>query len=341
MVVDLRSDTVTKPTKAMRDAMYNAEVGDDVYGDDLTVKELEMKMAEILGKEAGLFVPSGTFSNQLAILTHTSRGDEVIALDNSHIILHEVGAASLISGVTIRTVKSILGEYDIDELKNTIRHGDDIHYPKTSLVCIENAHGNGKVVTLAHLKEVYDIAKQNNLNIHLDGARIFNAAISLDVTAKEIADYADTVSVCLSKGLCAPIGSVLVGNKEFIEKARKYRKLMGGGLRQVGILASAGLVALDQMIDRLEIDHNNADYLAVCLDEIDCIDIMWDRLDINMVYFKLNSNIKIENELIKRNIIINPVFEEGLYRFVTHNEITKEDVDKVVIAMKEIITDAN
>ncbi len=339
-MIDLRSDTVTKPTDLMREAIYSAKVGDDVYGDDDTVKELESKLANMLGKEAGLFVPSGTFSNQLAILTHTNRGDEVIALDNSHIVEHEVGAAALLSAVTVRTAKNDMGEYDLDHLSSLIR-SDNIHYPRTSLICLENAHSNGRAIPVSHMKEVYDIAKSNHLPIHLDGARIFNAAISLDVEAKELAKYADSVSVCISKGLSAPIGSVLVGSTEFIKKARKYRKLMGGAMRQVGIIASAGIVALNHMIDRLEDDHLNADYLGVCLDEFEHISVYWDRLDINMVFFKVHMDIELVDELLKRDIIINPKEEDGTYRFVTHSGITKRDIDKVIIAMKEIINNGN
>ncbi len=338
-MIDLRSDTVTKPTIEMREAIYKAEVGDDVYGDDNTVKELEKIVADKLGKEAGLFVPSGTFSNQLAILTHTQRGDEVIALKDSHIVEHEVGAAALLSAVTVRTANSIMGEYDLDELKSLIR-GDNIHYPKTSLICLENAHSNGRAIPNFHMKEVSEIAKENSLPIHLDGARIFNAALSLDVKAIEIAKYADSVSVCISKGLSAPIGSVLVGSDDFISKARKYRKLMGGGMRQVGIIAAAGIVAINNMIDRLEEDHINADYLGVCLDEFKEISVYWDRLDINMVFFKFNSDVNLVDELIKRDILINDK-EGGVYRFVTHIGIKKSDIDKVVIAMREIINNEN
>ncbi len=339
-MIDLRSDTVTKPTLLMREAIYSAEVGDDVYGDDYTVKKLEDMLAKKLGKEAGLFVPSGTFSNQLAILTHTKRGDEVIALDNSHIIEHEVGAAALLSAVTVRTARNDMGEYDLEHLTSLIR-SDNIHYPRTALICLENAHSNGRAIPVAHMKEVYDIAKQYNLPIHLDGARIFNAAVSLDVDVKKIAKYADSVSVCISKGLSAPVGSVLLGSKEFIEKARKYRKLMGGAMRQVGILAAAGIIAVDNMIDRLEEDHINADYLGVCLDEFDKINVHWDRLDINMVFFKLDAEIELVEALFNRDIIINPKEEDGTYRFVTHSGITKMDIDKVIIAMKEIIKNGN
>ncbi len=338
-MIDLRSDTVTKPTLEMREAIFNAEVGDDVYGDDNTVKELEKMVADKLGKEAGLFVPSGTFSNQLAILTHTQRGDEVIALEDSHIVEHEVGAAALLSAVTVRTAKSIMGEYDLDELKSLIR-SDNIHYPRTSLICLENAHSNGRAIPVFHMKEVSDIAKQYSLPIHLDGARIFNCAVSLDVKPIEIAKHADSVSVCISKGLSAPIGSVLVGSSEFISKARKYRKLMGGGMRQVGIIASAGIVAINNMIDRLEEDHINADYLGVCLDEFKEVSVYWDRLDINMVFFKLNSDVNLVDELLKRDILIN-VKENGVYRFVTHCGIKKSDIDKVIIAMREILNNEN
>lgn len=331
--MDFRSDTVTKPTERMRQAMYDALVGDDVYGDDPTVNRLEEVMAKRLGKEAGLFVPSGHFSNQCAIMTHTRRSDEVIVLEDSHIVLHECGAAGALSGVNLRYARSDLGEYNLDELKGLIR-GSDIHYPHTSLICLENAHGNGRAIPLVAMKEVWDVAKEHGISVHLDGARIFNAATSLGCDPAEIAQYADSVSVCLSKGLAAPVGSVLVGTKEFIDRARRNRKLMGGGMRQVGVLAAAGLVALEDMVDRLEEDHVLANYLAVNLDEIEGIQVLWDRLDINMVFFHLTSDVDLQAELKDRGILIGGE-EGGEYRLVTNKDVTKEDVDRLVIAIRE------
>ncbi len=334
-MMDFRSDTVTKPTEEMRKAMFEAEVGDDVYGDDPTVNELEKLAADLLGKDAALFVPSGTFSNQLAIMTHTRRGDEVIVLEDSHILLHEAGAAGLLSGVNLRAARSYIGDYDLNELKRLYRE-DDIHHPVTSLICLENAHGNGKVIDLLHMKEVYEFANSRDVSVHLDGARIFNAATFLGEDVKEIAKYADSVSMCLSKGLCSPVGSILLGDKDFIKKARRNRKKMGGALRQAGVLAACGIVSLEKMTKRLYEDHDNANYFALLADEIEEIEIEWDRCDINMIFFKSSLDLELEEELAKRDILINPQ-EFGEYRIVMHNGITRENVDCLIIAIKEII----
>ncbi len=338
-MIDLRSDTVTQPTENMRKAMYDAEVGDDVYDDDPTVKELEKYACKILNKEAALFVPSGTFANQLAILTHTRRGDEIIVGHDCHILYHEVGAASVIAGVHLRTLESFGGNYDISKLKNLIRE-DDIHYPDTGLICVENAHGSGTVISLEKMKEIYEVGKEKKIPVHLDGARIFNAATSLEVSAKEISKYSDSVMFCLSKGLSAPVGSILLGDKEFIKRAKRNRKLMGGGLRQVGFLAAAGLVALKEMIPQLKMDHDNALYLANELDKVNEISVIRERLDINMVFFKLSDSIikesKFIKELLKMNVKINGK-EDGEYRFVTNSGVTSEDINTVIDIIKKIL----
>ena len=221
--IDLRSDTVTEPTQEMLDAMRNARAGDDVYGDDPTVNRLQEMAASMLGKEDSLFVPSGTFANQLAILTHTNRGDEVIIPEDNHIVRYEVGAYAVISATGLRTISSDNGTVDMGELKGKIR-SDDIHYPKTGLVCMENAHSDGKTVPINNMEEVYEISLEKNIPTHLDGARVFNAAISLGVDVKKITRYCGSVMICLSKGLCSPVRSVLAGSKEFIASARKKRK---------------------------------------------------------------------------------------------------------------------
>jgi len=338
-MIDLRSDTVTQPTEKMREAMFKADVGDDVYDDDPTVKELETLAAKMLGKEAALFVPSGTFGNQLSLLTHTKRGDEVIVANDAHILFHEVGAASTIAGVQLRPLESFGGRYDIEKLKNLIRE-DDIHYPETGLICVENAHGNGSVIPLSKMKEIYDLAKKHNIPVHLDGARIFNAATALNVQPKEVAKYADSIMFCISKGLCAPVGSLLVGDKKFILKAKKNRKLMGGGLRQVGFLAAAGLISLKEMVNRLNIDHENAKYLANKLDLFEGIHVIRERLDINMVFFTMADSIikeeKFISKLLKKGIKINGT-ECGEYRFATNNDISKDDINYVVECIKKII----
>jgi threonine aldolase len=335
---DFRSDTVTKPTQAMRDAMYVAEVGDDVYGDDPTVIELEKLSADLLGKESALFIPSGTFGNQLALLTHTKRGDEVILGDACHIMMHEVGAAAVIAGVQLRTIQTVNGHMDPSVVKSMIRE-DDLHYPDTGLICVENAHSSGAVIQLEEMMAVYEIAKTHGIPVHLDGARIFNASVALGVPVSRIAAQADSIMFCLSKGLCAPIGSMLVGSQTFIDRARKNRKLMGGGLRQAGIIAAAGLVALREMTDRLDEDHENAKHLAKELANIDGITVFEDRLDINMVFCEIKN---IENHemfvksLLDKGILINGP-ELGEYRFVTNYWTPRESIDLLVQTIKAII----
>jgi len=336
-VIDIRSDTVTTPTEEMRKAMYTAEVGDDVYRDDPTVNRLEELAAEKLGKEAALFVPSGTFGNQLAVLTHTLRGDEIIVPSTNHVYVHEVGASAVIAGVQTRTLESPFGMPNIDVIRANIRE-DDIHCPKTSLICMENAHSSGKVLPLDYLSSVQKLALEYGIKVHLDGARIFNAAIALNVDAKKIARTADSVMFCLSKGLAAPIGSMLTGSIDFIERARKGRKLMGGGMRQAGILAAAGIVALETMIDRMVEDHENAQLLAEGLQSIPGIEVFMDRLDINMVFFKydnLPEDVMV-SEMMRRGIKINPPYK-GEYRFVTHKDVSRKDIEYVVKSFEEIV----
>lgn len=337
-VYDFRSDTVTQPTDRMRAEMAKAIVGDDVYGDDLTVKRLEEMSVDILGKQAALFVPSGTFGNQLAILTHTRRGDEVILGHDCHIVMHEVGAAAVISGVQLRQVRTSNGDIDSREVEAMIRE-DDIHYPNTGLICVENAHSCGSVIGVNSMKKIYEVAKRKNIPIHLDGARIFNAAIALDVDVKEIAANADSIMFCLSKGLCAPVGSMLVGDKDFIDRARKNRKLLGGAMRQVGFLAAAGIVALEDMIKGLSVDHANAIYLAECLRELDGVEVMDKRLDINMVFVKFKKafdNDDFVNKLKLEGLVINGP-EDGEYRFVTNYWVDRDGVERLVKAIEKYI----
>jgi threonine aldolase len=338
--IDLRSDTVTMPTDAMREAMYKAEVGDDVYGDDPTVSKLEAYAAEILGKEAALFVPSGTFGNQLALFTHCKRGDEVILSDDSHIVIHEVGGASVIAGVQLRTLPTEKGEMNPKEVASKIR-GEDIHYPSTGLICLENAHSNGRVISLENMEEIYRIGKAHGIPVHLDGARVFNAATYLNVDVKEITKCCDSIMCCLSKGLCAPVGSILAGSKEFIDKARKGRKLMGGGLRQSGFLAAAGLVALEEMIQRLKEDHENALLLGKELAKIPGIKVDMDDIHLNMVFFDMKDtgydSDQLVEEFFKRGIKINGA-EDGMMRFVTNYWVSTEAVHHVVKTMKELVS---
>ncbi|GMQ59086.1 low-specificity L-threonine aldolase [Vallitalea sediminicola] len=337
-MIDLRSDTVTNPTMKMREAMFNAVVGDDVYGDDPTVNELEVYAAKLVGKEAAIFVPSGTFGNQVSLLTHCNRGDEVILGDDCHIVQHEVGSSSVIAGVQLRTLTSNKGILDVEEIKSKIRE-EDLHYPKTGLICVENAHSNGRVIPVEVLEEIYLVARKKDIPVHLDGARLFNAAAALNVEAEEITRYCDTVMFCLSKGLCAPVGSIVAGTKTFIDKARKNRKLMGGGLRQAGILAAAGLVALKDMTKRLHIDHENAKNLSAKLNDLDNIQVFLEDTHINMVFFKITKDIDYDDIISyynKKGIKVNGP-ENGIMRFVTNNDVSEKDVDYIVECTDEYL----
>ena len=337
--IDLRSDTVTMPTDEMRHAMANAEVGDDVYGDDPTVNKLEALAADMVGKEASLFVPSGTMGNQLAVMTHTQRGNEVMLGENSHIVVHEAGATAVLSGVQLRTLKSADDILYPEAVLNGIR-SDDIHEPKTGLICMENALANGTVVPLTIMKEVYDIAQGHGIPVHLDGARLFNAAAYLNVDAPEITKYTDSVMFCISKGLCAPVGSILAGTKPFIDKARRNRKILGGAMRQAGILAAAGIIALEEMTKRLSVDHENAKYMAERLSEINGILLIKESVQIDMVFFKLDSSIIdpdiLVNGLLGKGIKINGP-DAGYYRFVSNNDVSKKDIDYVIDSIKELM----
>ncbi len=337
--IDLRSDTVTWPTPEMRKAMAEAQVGDDVYGDDPTVIKLETLAAEMLGKEAALFVPSGTFGNQLALYTWCPRGSEIILGEQCHIIQHEAGAAAVIAGVQTRPIYAPNGMIPIESIENHIRE-DDLHYPPTSLICLENAHSSGKAIPLAYMREVHELAQRNGLPIHLDGARIFNAAIALNADVKAIAETVDSIMFCLSKGLCAPVGSMLAGTKQFIDAARRKRKIMGGAMRQAGILAAAGILALETMTKRLQDDHYAARYMAELLSEISGIEVDRDTLDINMVFCHLPEYIEsshLVSFMQSKNILINPP-EFGKYRFVTHYWITKEHIEYFVQSLKEYLS---
>ena len=343
--IDFRSDTVTKPTKAMYDAMLKADLGDDVYGDDPTINELEKLSAEIMGKEAALFIPSGTFGNQLAIMTHVSPSDEIITGTGSHIVQHECGACAKLSGAMVREVPDDLGYMKPEDIKKKIRIIEDIHYPKTGLICMETAHSNGLVAPLEIMRETYALAKKYNIPVHTDGARIFNAATSLDLEVKQLTQYTDTVTFCLSKGLCSPIGSLLCGSRDFIEKARRNRKLMGGGLRQAGVLAACGLVSLNEMRHRLKDDHDNAKYLGEQLKSIESFYVLESNIKINMVFVSHKGPDdrpmdNLESFLKDRGILING-HEEGILRFVTHHGISRKDCDTLVHALKAFFQTTN
>lgn len=331
--IDLRSDTVTKLTKEMREAMLNAEVGDDVFSDDPTMNELEDYTAKLFGKEAAIFVPSGTFSNQLALFTHCNQGDEVIVDQFAHIVQHESGASPIISGVQLFTLESDNGIWDLNKLEKMIKVRT-ISTTRTKLVCMENSF-NGRVIPLEYMEKVFNIAKKHGLSVHLDGARIFNAATALKTEVKELAKYADTVSVCLSKALGAPVGTILVGSKEFIDKARYNRKIMGGGMRQVGILAACGFVAIKKMSKRLVEDHENARYMEKLLREIPGIEIDETQLDINMVFFDIDDDRKydLDTYLYDKGVKILPY--EGSFRFVTHYDVSRDEIKQAIDLVKE------
>ncbi len=335
-IIDLRSDTVTQPTEAMRQAMVSAQVGDDVYGEDTEINALQELAAQIVGKEAALFVPSGTMGNQLAIMTLTRRGDEIIAGAWSHIVHHEVGAAAVLSSVSTRIVDNpdhII--YPADIL--AAMRSQDIHEPRTSLLCLENALANGDVVPLDVLREDYKTAKDLNLNVHMDGARLFNAAVSLKTDVKAIAACTDSLMFCLSKGLCAPVGSMLCGSRTFIEKARKNRKLLGGGMRQAGFLAVSGRIALQTMTQRLQDDHDNARYLALALAKLPEIKIDLERVKINMVFFSIEKEGFSEEDFsayLLSHGVKNTGYMQGEMRLVTHHGISRQDLDVVIDLIK-------
>ena len=323
----------------MRKAMANAEVGDDVYGDDPTINKLEKTGAKLLGKEAALFIPSGTFGNQLALFTWCQRGTEVLLGEECHIIQHEAGAASIIAGVQTRPIPAPDGVITAKALRERLRK-QELHAPATSLICLENAHSLGKCVPLEAMDEVRKTANEWELPIHLDGARIFNAAVSLGCEARDIAARADSVMFCLSKGLCAPVGSLLAGTKKFVEKARLKRKIMGGGMRQAGILAAAGIIALEEQTLRLNEDHIRAKKLARELAKIPGILIKPKETEINMVFFtwppaKDGKTAAHVVETFRKHKITISHPENGLFRFVTHYWIGDDEADAILAASRE------
>ncbi|WP_422444683.1 low-specificity L-threonine aldolase [Thermoanaerobacterium sp. DL9XJH110] len=338
--IDLRSDTVTLPTPEMREAMYRAEVGDDVYGEDPTVNRLEQMAAEITGKEAAMFVTSGTQGNQVCVMTHTRPGDEIILEEKCHIITYEVGGIGYLAGVQARLLRGNRGVMDPADIEAAIRP-DDIHQPRTGLICVENTHNRagGTVIPMETLKKTYETAGKHGIPVHMDGARIFNAATYLNVPVKEIARYADSVMFCLSKGLCAPVGSIVAGTKEFIARARKFRKMLGGGLRQAGFLAAAGIVALEKMTGRLEEDHANARLLAEGLNSISGIRIDMDTVQTNIVICDI-AGLGMDGEEFARRLYGHGVKINGgrgtSVRFVTHYGIEKEDVEYAISAVNKI-----
>jgi threonine aldolase len=338
--IDLRSDTVSWPTPEMREAMANAVVGDDVFGDDPTVNQLQEAAAARLGKEAGLFVTSGTMGNLVAILTHCGRGDEAILGDKAHSFLYEVGGIAALGGVHPHTLPvQPDGTLALESIRRAVR-GDNVHFPRTKLIALENTQGTvgGIPISKEYTDAVGEIAAEQRLALHIDGARIFNAATALNVDVADLVAAADSVSFCLSKGLCAPVGSVLVGSKAFIDEARRIRKIVGGGMRQAGVLAAAGLIALEQMTLRLDEDHANARLLAEGLAEMPQIEIDLQRVQTNMVFFGLREDVKISApevaERLKAHNIWLMAMGERRFRAVTHYWIHPEHVIQVLVALQ-------
>ncbi len=340
-MIDLRSDTVTRPCPNMRMAMANAEVGDDVFEDDPTVKELEFLAAEILGKEAALFVTSGTLGNNIAIKVHTKPGDEVLMDWDSHSMCYEVGAPAVISAVQMRQFRSTLGVPPFDEIAGAIS-GESLHSPKTSLIILENTHNRhgGAIIPQEVIDKIGLLAKEKGVALHMDGARLFNAAVASGIPAKEIVKNTDSVTFCLSKGLGCPVGSVMVGTKEFIEKARRVRKMLGGGMRQVGILAAGGVYALKNNIDRLAIDHANAHSLAVGLSSINGIHVDMATVQTNMVYLQTDSNLIVAPVLEKRllqNGVSCLAVGPNTIRMVCHLDVSAEDISQTIAMVSKCV----
>ena len=335
-IVDLRSDTVTLPTEAMRRAMYEAEVGDDVYGEDPTVNRLQRAVAQMAGKEAGLFVASGTMGNQLAVLAHTNRGDELICEAEAHIFYSEVGGISALGGIQPRTIVGERGLLSPEQIRQHIRKAGDIHQPPTSLICLENTHNRagGTCYTLAALDAIRAVADEKGVPLHMDGARAFNAAVAQNVPLAAVTQSADSVSICISKGLAAPIGAVLVGSSPFIERARRYRKMLGGGMRQAGLVAAAGLVAVETMVDRLADDHRRAKRLA---DGLGLDPVM---VETNIVMLDTAAHgitaAALAEKLLPYGVKAS-VFGEYKLRFVTHYGIEDADIEQAIAAARQVL----
>ena len=342
-IIDLRSDTITLPTEEMRRAMYEAEVGDDVHREDPTVNRLEELAAEVMGKEAALFTTSGTMSNLLGVLTNTRPGDEIIVGSEAHIVWYEVGGASALGGVVVRTVPNDEdGKLGAADVEKAIR-AENIHFPKSALLCLENTHNRcgGAVLTREYTEEISGLAHQHGLQVHLDGARIFNAAVALGIPARELAAPVDTVNFCLSKGLSAPVGSLFCGTKEAVERARKWRKMLGGGMRQAGVIAAAGIVAIEKMVERLAEDHANARRLVEGLARIPGFSVRPEKVSTNIVNFEFPP--EVSDFVIKMG-------ERGVrflsrggqsVRAVTNRMVGAEDIEEALKRINRLVKDAS
>lgn len=332
--IDFRSDTITRPTAAMRQAMADAIVGDDQYGEDPTVNRLEARAAELVGKEAAVYVPSGTMGNVSAMMAHCGRGDEAILGDESHIYWFESGSPAALGGITQFVLPTEQdGTIDSDRIEAAIRPNRS-GYPRTRVICIENTHNrrSGRALPISYMRAVAEISARHDVPVHLDGARVFNAAVALGVDASEVAAHVSSVQFCLSKGLAAPVGSVVAGNVEFIERVRRQRKLLGGAMRQAGVIAAAGLTALDTMIDRLPEDHARAKRLATSLATIDGISLDPDTVHTNIVVFRIDEALdqtRVADRFKERGLLVSNYGAVGL-RMVTHVDVDDADLDKAL-----------
>jgi len=341
--VDLRSDTVTQPTPEMRAAMAKAEVGDDVYGDDPTVNKLQEMAASMLGKEAALFVPSGTMGNLLALLVHCQRGDEVIVGDCSHIYLNEAGGMAALGGIYPHPVKNQAdGTLALDAILNSIQ-AEDVHHTITRLICLENTQNvcGGVFLTPEYTRAVGKLARENNLLFHIDGARIFNAAVAQNISVRDLVDPADSIMFCLSKGLASPVGSMLAGTNKFIARARHLRKMLGGGMRQAGVLAAAGIISLEKMIERLDDDHARAKKLADGLKQVKGLVLDAGTASTNMVYFNLAEDVRLTvDQIIEKMMELGVLVDWAgprRFRLVTHYWVDDEGVGKTVDAFERVL----
>jgi threonine aldolase len=337
-VIDLRSDTVTHPTPAMREAMATAEVGDDVFGEDPTVRRLEALAAERMGKEAAVYVASGTMGNLTCLLAHCGRGDEAIVGEEAHVLQYEAAGAAHVGGIQLRPVPNLPhGMLDLEAVETTIR-GQNIHFPRTALVCLENTQNRcgGGIVTVEETKALADLAHGHGVPVHLDGARIFNAAVALGIEAKELAAEADSVTFCLSKGLSAPVGSLVCGTAEFVARARQARKVLGGGMRQAGVIAAAGIVALETMVERLAEDHAHAQTLAQGLAQVPCIRIDPERVQTNIVIFEVTADpVTFQRRLRDAGLLTTPI-GGGRIRMVPHYGISRADIDEALARVRRV-----
>lgn len=339
--IDLRSDTVTLPTDEMQEAIKGAELGDDVFREDSTVNKLEMMAAKKMGKEAALLVTSGTQANLVSLMSNTKRGNLVILEAESHIYWHEVGGLSAIAGLLPWPVRGNLGVLDPEDVEAAISP-ENIHFPETALICVENTHNrySGAIVTPDQIKAVSEVAKTFGLKFYMDGARLFNAAVALKVDVKDFTKHVDNLMFCLSKGLSCPIGSIIVGTDDFVEKARKNRKILGGGMRQAGIIAAPGIIALEKMIDRLEEDHKNARALAEGLAQINGISIDLKNVQTNIIHFDVSELLVTSDQFaskLRENGVLALPRDKKRVRMVTHRGIVKENIDKTLSIINSIV----